>query len=92
MLGWDEHSYGYHGDDGSTFHRGKSSSDEMNGALLMDSFHSIDKRVLRKGLYPTVGIDSKCPIHVNFGQVSFKFNVSFLRDFALYYCRPGRLE
>ncbi|KAK1737745.1 hypothetical protein QTG54_011517 [Skeletonema marinoi] len=29
MLGWDEHSYGYHGDDGSTFHRGKSSSDEM---------------------------------------------------------------
>ena len=63
-----------------------------NGALLMDSFHSIDKRVLRKGLYPTVGIDSKCPIHVNFGQVSFKFDVSFLRDFALYYCRPGRLE
>jgi len=29
MPGWDEHSYGYHGDDGRTFHRGKRSSDEM---------------------------------------------------------------
>jgi hypothetical protein len=103
MPGWDEHSYGYHGDDGRTFYRGKRSSDEMvlpvfgcgdtigcgieyrssgaqiffvkNGSLLKNSFHSIGKKVLRKGLYPTVGIDSNCPIHVNFGQVPFKFDV-----------------
>ena len=67
-----------------------------NGTLLMDSFHSIDKRVLRKGLYPAVGIDSKCPIHVNFRQVSFKFDVSLLRDSSLHLFRsvllPGQLE
>jgi hypothetical protein len=103
MPGWDEHSYGYHGDDGRTFHLGKRSSDDMalpvfgrgdtigcgieyrsnggqiffvkNGSLLKNSFHSIGKKVLRKGLYPTVGIDSNCPIHVNFGQVPFKFDL-----------------
>jgi hypothetical protein len=103
MPGWDEHSYGYHGDDGRTFHLGKRSTDEMvlpvfgrgdtigcgieyrssggqiffvkNGSLLKKSFHSIGKKVLRKGLYPTVGIDSNCPIHVNFGQVPFKFDL-----------------
>ncbi len=103
MPGWDEHSYGYHGDDGRTFYRGKRSSDEIilpvfgcgdtigcgieyrssgaqiffvkNGTLLTNSFHSIGKKVLRKGLYPTVGIDSNCPIHVNFGQVPFKFDL-----------------
>ncbi|KAL7431041.1 hypothetical protein ACHAXM_002493 [Skeletonema potamos] len=99
MPGWDEHSFGYHGDDGGIFHGhgdmlrrygpsfgpgdtvgcGLEYSTRKiffvkNGVFLGWAFDKVDKEMVERGLYPTVGVDTECPIHVNFGQVPFKFD------------------
>ena len=99
MPGWDEHSFGYHGDDGGIFHGhgdmlrrygpsfgpgdtigcGLEYSTRKiffvkNGEFLGFAFEKIDKEMVERGLYPTVGVDTECPIHVNFGQMPFKFD------------------
>lgn len=106
MPGWDEHSFGYHGDDGGIFHGygdmlrrygpsfgpgdtvgcGLEYSTRRiffvkNGEFLGWAFQKIDKEMVERGLYPTVGVDTDCPIHVNFGQVPFKFDwIGFGRE------------
>ena len=45
-----------------------------NGEFLGYAFEKIDKEMVERGLYPTVGVDTECPIHVNFGEVPFKFD------------------
>ncbi len=99
MPGWDDYSFGYHGDDGGIFHGhgdmlrrygpsfgpgdtvgcGLEYSTRKiffvkNGEFLGYAFEKIDKEMVERGLYPTVGVDTECPIHVNFGQVPFKFD------------------
>jgi len=99
MPGWDEHSFGYHGDDGGIFHGhgdmlrrygpsfgpgdtigcGLEYSTRKiffvkNGEFLGFAFEKIEKEMVERGLYPTVGVDTECPIHVNFGQMPFKFD------------------
>lgn len=98
MPGWDNYSFGYHGDDGGIFHGhgdmlralanfgpgdtvgcGLEYSTRRiffvkNGEFLGYAFENIDKEMVERGLYPTVGVDTECPIHVNFGQVPFKFD------------------
>jgi hypothetical protein len=32
--------------------------------------------VIEKGLYPTVGVDTECPLFINFGEKPFKFDLS----------------
>ena len=99
MPGWDEYSFGYHGDDGGLFHGhgdmlrrygprfgpgdnvgcGLEYSTRRifftkNGEFLGWAFEKIDKAMIERGLYPTVGVDTESPIHVNFGQVPFTFD------------------
>ena len=51
-----------------------------NGECLGYAFDKkVEKEVLDKGLYPTIGVDSDCPVYVNFGERPFKFD---LRGFA----------
>ena len=51
-----------------------------NGECLGYAFDkNVEKEVLDKGLYPTIGIDKDCPVYVNFGERPFKFD---LRGFA----------
>ena len=51
-----------------------------NGECLGYAFDKkVEKEVLDKGLYPTIGIDKDCPVYVNFGERPFKFD---LRGFA----------
>ncbi|KAL7426080.1 hypothetical protein ACHAXH_000218 [Discostella pseudostelligera] len=49
-----------------------------NAEFIGYEFARLRRHVLEKGLYPTVGIDSNCPIFVNFGAHPFTFN---LKDF-----------
>jgi hypothetical protein len=121
MPGWDDQSFGYHSDDGGTYHgRGDmlrrygptyGPGDTVgcgldyisrriffvkNGVFLgyafgnrHDGFGSnsdhisksgrLSKTIVNSGLYPTVGIDSKYPIAVNFGERPFRFD---LKGFA----------
>jgi hypothetical protein len=39
----------------------------------------LSRRIMDRGLYPTVGVDTECPISVNFGERPFMFN---LRGFS----------
>ena len=104
MPGWDNHSYGYHGDDGAIFRGGRSQKHGppfgpgdtvgcgleysgrkiffvRNGEFLGYAFKRVGKCVLRKGLYPTVGVDTKCPLFVNFGERPFRFDLrGFIKD------------
>jgi len=45
-----------------------------NGQFLGYEFDKVDENVVENGLYPTVGIDTKCPIVVNFGEHPFHFD------------------
>ncbi len=45
-----------------------------NGKFLVYKFDKVGEDVVGSGLYPTVCIDTKCPIHVNFGEHPFLFN------------------
>mmetsp|Transcript_7172 Transcript_7172/g.16650 ORF Transcript_7172/g.16650 Transcript_7172/m.16650 type:complete len:685 (+) Transcript_7172:224-2278(+) len=44
-----------------------------NGEFLGHAFDRVDERMIKAGLYPTVGLDSECPIFVNYGFRPFKF-------------------
>ncbi len=37
-------------------------------------FDKVGEDVVESGLYPTVGVDTKCAIHVNFRERPFHFN------------------
>lgn len=90
LPGWDNESFGYHGDDGAIFHgQGRQLSEfgprygcndtigcglnhldstiffTLNGKMLGTAFEDIPRDV---DLYPTVGIDSNCSVHFNFGK------------------------
>ena len=117
MPGWDDQSFGFHSDDGGTYHgRGDmlrrygptyGPGDTVgcgldyitrriffvkNGVFLGYAFGNrhddfgrnsdhisasgrLSKAIVNSGLYPTVGIDSKCPIAVNFGERPFRFDL-----------------
>jgi hypothetical protein len=46
-----------------------------NGKFLGYEFN-VGKDVVESGLYPTVGVDSECPIFVNFGERPFCFDLN----------------
>jgi len=50
----------------------------LNGKFLGYAFKDIDSSVLQTDLYPVVGLDTNCPIHVNFGtdNEAFQFDLS----------------
>lgn len=97
LPGWDNESFGYHGDDGAIFHgRGRQLSEfgpkygcndtvgcglnhkdnsiffTLNGKLLGTAFKDVPCDV---DLYPTVGIDTNCPVRFNFGMEPFQFDL-----------------
>ncbi len=51
-----------------------------NAEFLGFEFGKLRKHVVEKGLYPTVGIDTKCPIFVNFGEHPFMFDLKNIQD------------
>ena len=53
-----------------------------NGKFPAYEFGNIGRDVLESGLYPTVGVDSECPIFVNFREHQFNFD---LNDLEVYY-------
>eukprot|EP01083_Nonionella_stella_P279381 950423_1 len=100
MPGWDDTSFGYHGDDGGIYHGqgdmlrrygppfgpgdtvgcGLEYSSRRiffckNGVFLGYAFDKCEKEVVDSGLYPTIGIDTECPVYVNFGERPFKFDL-----------------
>lgn len=50
-----------------------------NGTFLGYAFDECPREVVNDGLYPTVGIDTECPVFMNFGERPFMFD---LRGFA----------
>ena len=49
-----------------------------NGDFLGHAFYLVDESLIKAGLYPTVGLDSECPIFVNYGSKPFKFDLQGL--------------
>mmetsp|Transcript_29825 Transcript_29825/g.54623 ORF Transcript_29825/g.54623 Transcript_29825/m.54623 type:complete len:711 (-) Transcript_29825:130-2262(-) len=108
MPGWDDISYGYHGDDGGIFHNSGDMARRfgpsygpgdtvgcgvdygaggifftLNGKFLgygwtgLLDYHGGTSELAQLGdLYPTVGVDTKCPIAFNFGDRPFAFDLS----------------
>ena len=50
-----------------------------NGVFLGYAFDKCKREDVEMGLYPTVGVDTECPIFVNYGRRPFKFD---LRGFS----------
>ena len=52
-----------------------------NGEFLGYAFDktTVSKDIVERGLYPTIGVDTQCPIYVNYGETPFKFD---LKEFA----------
>jgi hypothetical protein len=52
----------------------------LNGTFLGNGWTDIDIEFLTNDLFPVVGVDSNCPIHLNLGgEIPFAFNLgSFL--------------
>jgi hypothetical protein len=50
-----------------------------NGKFLGCEFSNIGTNVVNCGLYPTVGVDSECPIFVNFGERPFYFDLNTIK-------------
>ena len=46
-----------------------------NGIFLGYEFDVVDADVVEGGLFPTVGVDTDCPIYVNFGERPFHFDL-----------------
>ena len=101
MPGWDNNSYGYHGDDGGIFHghgdmirrfgpsfglgdivgcgleyTTKRIFFVKNGEFLGYAFDALEDDVIERGVYPTVGVDTECPLFINFGATPFCFDLS----------------
>lgn len=52
-----------------------------NGEFLGYGFHSLPEAFIERGLYPTVGVDTECPLFVNFGARPFRFDLNkFTRE------------
>ncbi|KAL7531585.1 hypothetical protein ACHAWF_003835 [Thalassiosira exigua] len=47
-----------------------------NGVFLRYAFGKVSRDVVDRGLYPTVGVDSECPVFANFGAHPFKFDLN----------------
>ena len=107
MPGWDDHSYGYHSDDGGIFHGAGDMEREfgptygvgdtvgcgvsyssttdgrvtgsifftLNGKLLGNAWTDVPAISMGDDLYPTVGVDTNCPLEVNFGTRPFSFDL-----------------
>ncbi|KAL3808709.1 hypothetical protein ACHAXA_003788 [Cyclostephanos tholiformis] len=50
-----------------------------NGWFLGYEFDKVGKDVVESGLFPTVGVDSECPIFVNFGERPFYFDLKNIK-------------
>lgn len=46
----------------------------LNGEFLGYAFRGVPEEQVRNGLYPTVGVDTECPLFVNFGERPFRFD------------------
>ena len=53
-----------------------------NGQFLGYEFDKVREDFVESGLYPTVGIDTKCPIFVNFGAHPFRFDFKNIEHFT----------
>ena len=53
-----------------------------NAKFLGYEFGRLRRDFVENGLYPTVGIDTNCPIFVNFGEHPFTFNLKDIQDSA----------
>ena len=52
-----------------------------NGEFLGYAFDVLREDVIERGLFPTVGVDTECPLFVNFGEKPFRFDLSgFARE------------
>mmetsp|Transcript_37530 Transcript_37530/g.54901 ORF Transcript_37530/g.54901 Transcript_37530/m.54901 type:complete len:883 (+) Transcript_37530:543-3191(+) len=114
MPGWDDQSYGYHGDDGAFFHARKKMTHKhgptfgvndtvgcgidyiskrifysWNGKFVGFAFSKLDDSILRRGLYPTVGVDTNCPLFVNFGERPFAFDLAPFRKWEANVLKDG---
>lgn len=47
-----------------------------NGLFLGYAFDELGEDVMERGLYPTVGVDTVCPLFVNFGDRPFGFDLN----------------
>jgi hypothetical protein len=51
----------------------------LNGQFLGYAWTGIDEEFLKNDLFPVVGLDTSCPLHLNFGGEAFHFDLaSFL--------------
>ncbi|KAL3823672.1 hypothetical protein ACHAXA_009777 [Cyclostephanos tholiformis] len=50
-----------------------------NGRFLGYEFDKVGEDVVEGGLFPTVGVDSECPIFVNFGERPFYFDLKNIK-------------
>eukprot|EP00957_Ditylum_brightwellii_P162407 12367111-Ditylum_brightwellii.AAC.1 len=114
MPGWDDQSYGYHGDDGAFFHARKKTMHKegptfgvndtvgcgidyiskrifysWNGKFVGFAFSKLDDSILRRGLYPTVGVDTNCPLFINFGERPFAFDLAPFRKWEANVLKDG---
>jgi SPRY domain len=49
----------------------------LNGKFLGDGFSGIDEEFLKNDLFPVVGVDTNCPIHLNLGgEKPFAFDLA----------------
>ena len=55
-----------------------------NGVFLGYAFDQLSEDAMERGLYPTVGVDTVCPLFINFGEKAFSFD---LNKFALEGCQ-----
>jgi hypothetical protein len=46
-----------------------------NGQFLGFAFDTLSDDVIERGLYPTIGVDTECPLFVNFGARAFCFDL-----------------
>eukprot|EP00775_Hariotina_reticulata_P002276 gene2276-2588_t len=84
LPGWEDHSYGYHGDDGNAFHGSgsgqlfgpKFTTGIWNGTCVGTAFHNVQEATL----YPCVGMRTPNEeIKANFGAASFSVNLAELQ-------------
>lgn len=48
----------------------------LNGAFLGYAWTGVDKKFLKKELFPTIGVDANWPIQCNFGERPFEFDLT----------------
>jgi len=63
-------------------YKAKSVFFTLNGKFLVFAFTQLSVSTLRKGLYPTVGVDTNCPLFINFGEKPFEFDLASFRKWS----------